>query len=103
MSERFNANPDVLRAEGNSINDKAQQFGQNIEKIYATVEEMIGSSYLSPGSRAIANQIQTYRDDLNKMARVINDYGDFCLFSDHAVVNNEQNIIDNAKANSSNN
>ena len=33
MSNTFVANPAVLRQEGNTLSDQAQQFGQNIEKI----------------------------------------------------------------------
>ena len=99
MSNQFIANPDVLKSEGNSIVDKAQQFGQNVEKVYATIEEMVGSSYLSPGARAIAGQIQSYRDDLDKMTKVINDYGNYCLTSSNTVVRNEQNIVDSANRN----
>ena len=99
MSNQFIANPDVLKSEGNSIVDKAQQFGQNVEKVYATIEEMVGSSYLSQGARAIAAQIQSYRDDLDKMTKVISDYGNYCLTSSNTVMRNEQNIIDNANGN----
>ena len=103
MSNQFIANPDVLKSEGNSIVDKAQQFGQNVEKVYATIEEMVSSSYLSPGARAIASQIQSYRDDLDKMTKVISDYGNYCLTSSNTVVRNEQNIIDTASGNMSGN
>ena len=99
MSDQFIADPPVLRAEGNSILDKAQQFGQNVEKIYSTIEEMVSSSYVSPGARAIAAQIQTYRDDLNKMTRVIGDYGNYCITASNTVERNEQNIADNASGN----
>ena len=94
MSNRFVASPDVLRTEGGSVLDKSQQFGQNVEKIYATVEEMTSTAYLSPAARAIAAQIQSYRDDLNKMTKVIGDYGNYCITSSNTVVRNEENIID---------
>ncbi len=91
---KFIANPAVLTQEGNSILDKGQQFGQNVEKIYSTIEEMVNSSYLSPAANAIAARIQTYRNDLNQMTRTINDYGNFCIKTANTVVKNEQNIID---------
>ena len=94
MSNKFVANPEILKAEVNSILDKAQQFGQNVEKVYSTVEEMTSTAYLSPAARAIAAQIQSFKDDLDKMTKVINDYGNYCLTSSNTVVRNEQNIID---------
>lgn len=99
MSNKFVANPDILKTEGNSILDKGQQFGQNVEKIYATVEEMTSTDYLSPAARAIAAEIQSYKDELDKMTKVINDYGNYCLHSSNTVTRNEQNIIDSVNKN----
>ena len=99
MSNTFVAAPDVLRMEGNSILDKGQQFGQNVEKVYATIAEMTGTDYLSPAARAIANQIETYKDDLDKMTKIINDYGQYCLTASNTVDKNEQNIIDSVTTN----
>ena len=95
MSNRFVANPQVLKTEGNSIIDKGQQFGKNVEKIYATIQEMVGSDYVSPAAKAIARDIESYRETLNKMTKVINDYGNYCVNSGNIIAKNEQNIIDN--------
>ena len=57
MSNRFVAQPDVLKMEGNSILDKSQQFAQNVDKIYSTINEMVQSSYVSPAAVAIAKQL----------------------------------------------
>ena len=95
MSNLFVANPDVLRAEGNTVLDQGGQFGQNVDKVYSTVEEMLSSSYLSPAARALGAEIATFRDDLDKMTKVINDYGNYCVSASGTVVRNEENIIDN--------
>ena len=100
MSNRFVAQPDVLKSEGISILDKGQQFKQNVDKIYSTINEMLSSSYMSPAAVAIARQIETYRDELNKMTKTINDYGNYCVNSANTIVRNEQNIIDNTTSNS---
>ena len=70
MSNRFVADPYTLRNKGSEIIDKSQEFGENINKIYQTVNEMINSNYLDPAARAIAQEIETYRDDLDKMTKV---------------------------------
>lgn len=95
MSNLFVANPDALKAEGNTVLDQSAQFGQNVEKVYTTVDEMLTSAYLSPAARALGTQIRTFREDLDKMTKVINDYGTYCLTSSNTVIKNEENIIDN--------
>ena len=47
MSNRFAAQPEILKTEGNEILDKSNRFAQNVNKIYATIEEMLKSSYMS--------------------------------------------------------
>lgn len=99
MADQFTADPTVLRTEGNSIVDKAQQFGQNVEKVYATLDEMLSSAYVSRGAAAIGASIRTYRDTLDQMTKAINDYGAFCLGSQNTVNRNEDDIVDSANRN----
>ena len=60
---RFVADPQMLKVKGEEIENQAQQFAQNVEKIYTTVEEMVNSDYLSPEAKAIADEIKSYRND----------------------------------------
>ena len=96
MSNRFVAQPDVLRREGNSILEKSQQFSQNVDKIYATINEMVQSSYVSPAAVEIAKNIETYRDELARMTKAIKNYGTYCVTSANTITKNEGNIIDSA-------
>ena len=95
MSRTFIAQPEILRFEGNSVLDKASEFKQNVDKIYSTIEEMINSSYMSPAASAIAQEIKSYKDELDKMTRAIDNYGEYCVKSANVINKNEQNIIDN--------
>ena len=54
---------------------------------------MVTSSYLSPEAVVLARKIESYRDDLNKMARTIEDYGRFCANAGAQVVRNQENVI----------
>lgn len=94
---KFGANPEVLRTKGNEVLEESKSFGQNVEKVYQTVNEMINSDYLSPEAVAMANEIQSYRDDLNKMTKIIEDYGQFCINASSSVIRNQENIIDGIK------
>lgn len=94
---RFVANPQILGSKGNEIENQAQQFAQNVEKIYSTVEEMVNSDYLSPEAKAIADEIKSYREDLNAMTRKISNYGTFCKNASNKVIRNQANIVDSIK------
>ena len=94
---RFVANPQMLKIKGQEIENQSQQFAQNVEKIYSTVEEMIRSDYLSPEAKAIAEEIKSYRNDLNAMTRKIDDYGKFCLNASNKVMRNQANIVDSIR------
>lgn len=94
---KFGANPDVIRTKGNEIVEESRRFKENVEKVYQTVNEMIQSDYLSPEAVAMANEIQSYRDDLNKMTRIIEDYGQFCINTSSKVIRNQETIIEGIK------
>ena len=95
MSNLFVANPAVLRQEGGTIQNQAGLFGQNIDKIYSTLDELLASGYISPAAMAIGEKIISSREDLDMMKRVIDDYATYCMTTSSTVVKNEQNIIDN--------
>lgn len=94
---KFIANPDMLAAKGNGIIEQAMLFRRNVEKIYNTVHELTNSDYLSPEAVAIGNQIQTYKTDLETMAKIIEEYGVFCKNSGNSVIKNQQIITEGIK------
>ena len=53
MSNLFVANPAILRQEGGSIQNQAGMLGQNIEKIYSTLDEILSSGYISQAAMAL--------------------------------------------------
>ncbi len=99
MSNVFLADPAILRAEGVKMIESAGNFRVNTAKIYSNIAEMVERSYISDGARAIAADILTYKDELENMAKVIEDYGNYCTSSGATVERNEQNIADTFKVN----
>lgn len=95
MSNTFVANPAVLRQEGNTLSDQAQQFGQNIEKIYSTLDTLLSSSYVSPAAKVLGERMRASRGDLEAMKTIIGQYSNYCLTTSSTVIKNEDNIIDN--------
>ena len=97
MGNKFVGNPQVLRAKGGVILNQADQFQQNTNKVYATVEELINSDYLAPEARAIAQEIEKSHEDLNNMARVMADYGTYCSDAGATIINNQDSIASSVK------
>ncbi len=91
---RFVADPDILVKEGNGIVGISEEFLANINDTYDTLDNLVANEYMSPEALAIKKEIDTYREDLNKMAQVINDYGRFCINSGNKVIRNQDGIID---------
>lgn len=90
---RFVASPDVLKAKGTELTTQADLFAKNVKTIYETVNKMVNTDYLSPEAKAIAAEMELYKDDLNKMAKTIYEYGNFCLGASSKVLINQDEII----------
>ena len=95
MSNKFLADPVILRSEGNKQLDQKGLFVSNTQKIYSTLNEMMSSDYLAPAARQMAEAIRAKKELLDSMANIIGDYGTFCLTSGKNVTDNDQNITDN--------
>lgn len=91
----FKANPEELRAKGSQMIDYASQFETNVRKIYSTIQEMIHSNYTSPDAIALANEIEKHHNDMNRMAKIIDNYGQFLTNYGNAVIRNQMNNITN--------
>ncbi len=89
----FYANPAELRAKGAQMVEHSQAFADNVKKIYATVEEMVHSNYTSPDAIALANEIERHHADMNRMAQIIGEYGQFLSSYGGAVVKNQADNI----------
>ena len=91
---RFVANPEVLILEGNKIDGYSGEFKSDVDKVYETLENMVQREYISPEAMAIKEEIDKYREDLENMAKVIKQYGGFCVRAGNKVIDNQNGIID---------
>lgn len=96
----FEAETDILRAKGGVVIQQAEEFVNNVKKIYQAVYEMGSSSYISAESMAMVQEIDNFHADLDKMANIIAQYGAYCQGASKAVVNTQNNIIDSVKSGS---
>ena len=90
---KFGMDPIQLRRIGDNILTQSQNFGQNADKIFQTVQEMVNSNYLSPEALAMAREIEKYKDDLNSMKNIIARYGNACIESSARLIQNQDNIM----------
>ena len=97
MGRMFVADPEQIRLIGNKILDEANQFKQNYEKIFTTVNEMVASDYLSPDARVLAEVINSRRQELSMMYNTMLDYGNYCLKTSNSVIRNIETNISNIR------
>ena len=90
---KFVVSPDVLRSKGMEFLQHAENFDMKVAEVYQSVNQMVNSSYVSPEAAAIGRQIESYRDDLMQMTRMLSSYGNYCLNASKKVITNQENII----------
>ena len=94
---RFVGDPEVLLPKGNNMKGYSTEFTNEITSVYNTLDNMVASEYISPEAKGIKEEIETYKVDLENMAKVINQYGDYCVGAANKIINNQDGIIDSVK------
>ena len=90
---KFIADPEILIPKGNEIKGISGEFNANIAKVYDTIDHMVQTEYISPEAMEIKKEIDNRRKDLEDMAKVINQYGDYCISSGNKVIDNQDGVI----------
>lgn len=93
MNGQFLADPISLDDNGTKLQGKSVEFGEDVTAIYNTVEDMIVNDYISKEAVEIGRKIESFKPDLDLLAKTINDYGVFLKKTANAVRNNQDNII----------
>ena len=99
MANAFLSNPRAIREEGNKIIDESVNFRNSADKIMEDVDYMVEHFYVSDGSRVLAEHIKSYKNDLYAMAKIMNEYGAFCVNFGSTVAINEQKMVDEYNVN----
>lgn len=94
---RFVADPALLMMNGNKILQSAEEFRTDIDKIYSLKNTLFARGFVAPEAKAISNEIDTYRNELNAMQRVITDYGRFLKTAATKVTNTQNAIIEDIR------
>lgn len=93
----FTASPDAIRTKGNQIVELAEEFTNNMNKMYATIDKLVNSDYVSPEARVLANRISTYKADLINIRNVMAQYGTFCQGTSNDVETNQDNLSEDVR------
>lgn len=89
----FSISPVALTASGKKLLENAESFNTNGNNIFKAVDEMVRSDYISPDARAIANEINSYKDDIAHMRNTLARYGQFCITSSSKMEATQDEII----------
>lgn len=73
----FKFSPSELQKASGEIHEHAASFRDNAKKIFDTVEKMRASDYLSPEAMVLAEKIESYKEDIEKMAKKFDEYSEF--------------------------
>lgn len=90
----FVASPEGIQNAGSKIMSIAEEFNTNMNKLYATIEQMVNSDYLSPEAYVLANEIKEYKPKLINIRNIMASYGTFCQGTSTDVVNNQEDLSD---------
>ena len=94
----FTADPVVIEQLGKNIITLADAFTANINKINATIDELISLDYVSPEARVIGKEVKNYKPQLENIRNVMQAYGNYNRYTGATVVDNQQNLSADVRA-----
>lgn len=92
MGNIFGAETGILANVGNRTVEDAQQFVSNTDRVFQTVNELITKGYISETSKKIAESIRAKQIDLKRIAKNIENHGNFFINTSRKVSNTESDI-----------
>ena len=93
----FVAAPEIISSYGNKIVGLAEEFNTNMNSLYATVDKLASSDYVSPEATVLANRIKAYKMDLIKIRNVMASYGAFCQGTSNDVEINQETLSEDMR------
>ena len=68
-----------------------------MNSLYATVDKLASSDYVSPEATVLANRIKAYKMDLVKIRNVMASYGAFCQGTSNDVETNQDTLSEDMR------
>ena len=93
----FVAAPEIIRSYGNKIVGLAEEFKTKMKSLYAKVDKLASSDYVSPEATVLANRIKAYKMDLVKIRNVMASYGAFCQGTSNDVETNQDTLSEDMR------
>lgn len=97
MAMSMHANPEALRNLGQNILSDASSYKAEVDKIYATVDNL-STSWKGPDNQEFVNKVNEYKDVIGDLGKMINNYGQFLVDTG----NNIERITNEIKSSASN-
>lgn len=67
--------PDKLVKDGNSIADESKKLQEEITKIYSVIDDL-KQSWVGDSSKRFTTNIESFKEDLEKFAKVVGEFGE---------------------------
>ena len=97
MENIFGADTGTLNTLGNRVVEDAQQFIENTNKVYQTIDDLITNGYISDTSKEIAESIRAKQVVLKDIATTIEGHGNDLITTSRKVSNTENDISTETK------
>ncbi len=97
MAMSIHANPESLRKLGNNVLDNAREYDSEVNKIYATVENL-RNSWQGSDNQEYVNKVNEYRELIEALGKAIGNYGQFMIDT----ANNIERVTDDIRAGAAN-
>ena len=95
---QFIADPLTIEQKGQQIISLADAFTANMNKMDATINELVSLDYVSPEAKVLGKEIKDYRPQLENIRNVMAAYGNFGRQTVTVVINNQQELSADVRA-----
>lgn len=97
MAKIIEVTPELLRTTASQIESLANDYKTQYDNFYKETNAM-ASTWSGKDNVAYINQIDGFKDDLQKMYTLMNDYADFLRKSAKAYDDTQTDVVNKAKS-----
>ncbi len=87
-----------LRDQATKVENEANEYVNTYENLYKMVEEFTSTDYVGDEGNAFREQIEGFRDDFQKMKKLMEDYASYLRTSAQSYDDTRDNSISQIKS-----
>lgn len=97
MAQTIMVTPEMLESTASSIEGLANEYKAQYTELYSTTGSL-ASTWVGADNEAFINQIDGFRDDLERMFNLMNRYAEYLRATAKAYRETQENIVRQAKS-----